>query len=228
MTVLLTACSSEDSAQAPSSAQSELKTPAIATLPFTIEGAMLSDLFQGHLKVAKVYVNVAGGNTDEWAATAIAIADAVTTYGADSVEVVVNRQDIVTGQSRFREGAHVYFSPNTKRSVWDDGETWKVLRADPARLATQQDVDISEGYYALNQELVNKGRSEDQAGKEAGAVIAKKYHLPKDWHLPTGTAWDETPRASLNVDPAGASESMAILATCLKGKVVRMMTTCND
>lgn len=223
---LLVACSSEESAPVAEVVKSP-SSPSIATLPFTVEAATLNDQFEGDIKLATVYVKVAGGTTDEWAATAIGIAEDIATYGTDSIEVAVIRADISSKQGRFREGAHVYFSPNPKRSVWRDGEAWKVLRANPEYLTTQRDVDISEGYYALNQELLDKGRSEDQADKEAGAVIAKKYHLSKDWRLPSGTFWDDIPRNSLSINPSGMASSLAFLAKCLKGDVVRMTSSCD-
>lgn len=64
-------------------------------LPFQIETVMSSDLFKNNLKVARINVSVEGGTKEEWAATSIAIAERVAGYGIDSVEVSVNRNDII-------------------------------------------------------------------------------------------------------------------------------------
>jgi len=70
--------------------------PTVAALPFTIEGTMLSDLFQNHVKVARIGVGVDGCSAAQWAATSIAIAERVATFGVDSIEVSVRRSDKAT------------------------------------------------------------------------------------------------------------------------------------
>src|SRR4051794_35836750 len=83
--------------------------PTVSALPFTVERAMLSDMFQNNLKVAKVYVGISGGSAAQWSATSIAVAEKVAAFGANSVEVLVLRNEITEQQGvRFREVAHAY------------------------------------------------------------------------------------------------------------------------
>lgn len=203
--------------------------PTVKALPFSIENVMLSDLFQNNLKVAKVYVGVNGGTAAEWSATSIAIAEKVATFGADSIEVSVDRDEVRQARGvRFREVAHSYYSPNPAHTVWDGDAKWKVLQADPAHLSTQQDVSITEDFDALNQALIDKGMDTDAADHKAGAAIAKKYRLPKDWMLPVGNTLRDVTRESMNVDASPAASALASLDKCMNGKVIRMFTTCDN
>ncbi|MGI4812708.1 MAG: hypothetical protein ACRYG5_07835 [Janthinobacterium lividum] len=203
--------------------------PTVSALPFNVEAAMLSDMFQNNVKVAKVLVGVSGGTAAQWSATSIAIAEKVATFGADSVEVSVRRNEVTQPQGdRFREVAHAYYSPDPSHSVWDDKNKWKVLQADAAHLSTQRDVDIYDDFSDLNQKLIERGMDTDVADHKAGAAIAKKYHLPKDWRLPVGNFLNDVLRDSMNVDTSPAAGGLATLDKCLKGKIVRMLSTCGD
>lgn len=185
-------------------------------------------MFQNNLKVAKVEVGITGGSPSQWTATSIAIAERVATFGADSVEVSVRRSDVTQSRGdRFREVAHAYYSPDPSHSVWDDKDKWKLLQADATHLSTQRDVSIYEEFSDLNQKLVDKGMDENVADQKAGAVIAKKYHLAKDWRLPIGNVLNDASRGKMNVDFAPANDGLAALDRCLNGKIVRMMTTCS-
>ncbi|UEP40315.1 hypothetical protein [Burkholderia sp. B21-005] len=224
-TCLLAACGKSTEANAP---VPNSNVPTVAALPFTIEGASLSDMFQNNLKFAKVQVGVNGGSAAQWSATSIAIAEKVATFGADSIEVSVRRNEVTQSHGdRFREVAHAYYSPNPSHSVWDDKEKWKVLQADAAHLSTQQDVNIYDEFSDLNQKLIDKGMDDNAADQKAGAVIAKKYHLPKDWRLPIGNVLKDASRDAMNVDVEPANDGLAALDRCLNGKIVRMMTTCS-
>ncbi|MQA40612.1 hypothetical protein [Rugamonas aquatica] len=186
---LLSACSGDERSTASPSAATIANANATAAkaLPFNIENAMLSDAFQHNLKLAKVEVGVSGGSTLEWAATSIAIAEALVRLGADSVEVSVRRNEITQTQGvRFREVTHTYYSPNPSRSVWGRGKSWQLLQADATHLATQQDVAINDEFDALNQKFIDKGMDLDAAEKKAGSFVAKKFHLAPDWRLPGG------------------------------------------
>ena len=224
---LLGACgkSNEPTAIAP---VSNPNAPTVSALPFNIEAAMLSDMFQNNIKVAKVQVGVNGGSAAQWSATSIAIAERVATFGADSIEVSVRRNEVIQSQGdRFREVAHTYYSPNPSHSVWDDKEKWKIMQADASHLSTQQDVTIDDDFSDLNQKLIDKGVDTDAADKKAGAAIAKKYHLSKDWRLPVGNVLNDVSRHSMNVDTVPASDGLAALGRCLNGKIVRMMSKCD-
>src|SRR5690349_2868480 len=225
---LLSACGKPNETAAVASV-SNPNAPTVSALPFHVEAAMLSDMFQNNIKVAKVLVGVSGGSAAQWSATSIAIAEKVATFGADSIEVSVRRNEVTQSRGdRFREVAHAYYSPNPDHSVWDGKEKWKVLQADAAHLSTQRDVSISEDFDDLNQKLIDKGMDTDAADQKAGAVIAKKYHLPKDWRLPVGNSLNDVARDSLNVDAAPASDGLTTLDKCLNGKIVRMLNTCDN
>ncbi|TGN93672.1 hypothetical protein [Burkholderia sp. USMB20] len=74
-------------------------------------------MFQNNLKFAKVQVGVNGGAAVQWSATSIAIAGKVATFGADSVEVSVRRNEVLQSHGgRFREVAHAYYSQNPNHS----------------------------------------------------------------------------------------------------------------
>jgi hypothetical protein len=191
--------------------------------------ATRNDAFQGDLKLITVEVGVDGGSTKEWTATAVAIAERIGAAGVDSVEVSVLRNDIHEQQgTRFREVAHVYFSPDPKRSVWSDGEKWKILQADPSTLSTQRDVNISEAYYALDAQNTAKGMSSDASDKKAGAIIAKRYHLAPNWQLPPGNDMNpEVKRETLTIDDASAADDIAKLDDCLKGDPEKIFVKCS-
>src|SRR6202022_2369471 len=142
---ILSACGSTDRAGAPAATRGSAE--AVRALPFRIETVMLSDMFQNNLKVAKVNVGVDGGSKLEWGATAVAIAEKGSKFGADSIEVSVRRNEIHQRQGvMFREVAHTYYSPNPQHSVWEGDKMWAIYLADPAHLATQTDVDIDEEF----------------------------------------------------------------------------------
>ncbi|WP_176039530.1 hypothetical protein [Burkholderia stabilis] len=203
--------------------------PSINALPFTIEGASLSNLFQDNLKVSKIQVGVSGGTAAEWAATAIAIAEKAATFGANSIDVSVRRNEITQSRGTlFREVARVSFSPDPKRTVWAGEPQWSIQVADPEHLSTQRDVQITEAYYAENERLLDAGLADDVADRKAGAAVAKKFHLAKDWRMPIGNAFREVPRDSINFDAAPASDGLAMLTRCLKGKIVVGLTTCTN
>lgn len=131
----------------------------------------------------------------------------------------------------FREVAHTYYSPNPKHSVWDGEKMWTIYAADAAHVATQTDVAVYEDFQDLNQKLIEKGMDVAAADTKAGAAIAKKYHLAKDWRLPMGNmtiSGDGIPRDSLSVDGSAESASLGALDKCMNGKVIRMLTTCDD
>jgi hypothetical protein len=239
----LSACGSSDpapNASSPSLPRSSENimagTPAVSpsassinALPFSTEMATRNGAFQGNLKLITVEVGVDGGSTKQWTATAVAIAERIGAAGVDSVEVSVLRNDIHEQRgTRFREVAHVYFSPDPKRSVWGDGEKWKILQADPTMLSTQRDVDISDAYYALDAQNTAKGMSSDASDKKAGAIIAKRYHLPPNWRLPSGNDMNpELKRETLMIDDASVAADIAKLDDCLKDDPEKIFVKCS-
>lgn len=232
--VALSACDGDHHDAAASSeavASANSSAPAVRALPFSIEEVMLSDLFQNGLKVAKVEVGVNGGTSLEWAATSVAIAEKVASFGADSIEVSVRRNEITQPHGvMFREVAHAWYSPNPKHTVWEEDKRWLIFTADPAHLATQKDVSVYFDFQEVNEKLIDKGMDTDAADKKAGAVIAKRYHLPKDWRLSLGNMFmngDGIPRDSFSLDVKGEAESLAALNNCMNGKIIRMFKTCD-
>lgn len=201
--------------------------PTVKALPFTIEGASFSDLYKGKLKVADVEAGVTGGTQAEWAATSIAIAEKLASYGADSVEVKVMRQEIHQPHGDiYRVAAHTYYSPNPDHTVWEDHKTWTITSADPSRLITQRDVDFNEDYQVAYRKFLDQGHDDAYADAHAGAIVEKKYHPKKGWALPVGNDLKDVPRDSMNVDASPAAAGLAILDKCLGGKMVYMVSTC--
>ena len=57
----------------------------------------------------------------------------------------------------------------------------------------------------LDRQLTDQGMDSDAADKKAGAIVAKKYHLASDWHLPIGNSLQRIERDSLDVDTSPAA-----------------------
>jgi len=178
------------------------------------------------LKVATVNVRAIGGTKNDWLATAIAIAYKVGNLGADSIEVTVNRSDLdgVDAVPMYHHLASVYYSPNPSRSVW--GTTPNLISlAD--RLASTQEIQADNEFWSLNEKMTNKGIDADAADKRAAAVIAKKYHIPKDWQLFNGGLRDtKLSMGDFNVSNDDAEEALKALDTCMRGKIIRMLRPC--
>jgi hypothetical protein len=188
---------------------------------------MLSDLFIHDLKLAKINVQVQGGSKDEWVATALAIAHEVGKLGASSIEATVDRDDLegIDAAPLYRHLAKVYFSPDPKHSVWDNQpQTMIAITEQPA---TRNEVERDTEYWALIEKFNNKGMDSDTAETRAGAIIAKKFHLPKDWALYAGGLADNKyPGTDFNVDSSAATNSLATLDTCMRGKIIRLLEPC--
>jgi Prokaryotic membrane lipoprotein lipid attachment site len=201
--------------------------PRIKALPFTIETVMLSDLFKDELKVGKVNVNVQGGNQEEWVATALAVAYEVGKLGANSVEATVDRSDLegIEAAPLYLHLAKVYYSPDPKRTVWTDQA--QIMIAVTERPATREEVERDTEFWALIEKLNGKGMDSESAENKAGATIAKKFHLPKDWQLYSGGLADNKyPGTNFNVDSSAATNSLATLDTCMRGKIIRLLEPC--
>ncbi|UKD15475.1 hypothetical protein L3V59_21235 [Burkholderia aenigmatica] len=199
----------------------------VDALPFAIKGAMLSDLFKDRMKYANVEVEVNGGSEAEWASTAVAIAEKIASIGADSIEVTIFRNEIPESHGqRFRKVAWATYSPDPKRTLWENDPQWTLQVADSKNLSTVRDAQIYEEYYQLNQSYIDKGLDSDTADQRAGKAIAKKYHLQADWRLPVGNILSDFPRASITVNTAPADAGLAELVHCLGGKITPLKTTC--
>jgi hypothetical protein len=201
--------------------------PRIKALPFTIETMMLSDLFKDELKVGKVNVQVQGGNQEEWVATALAVAYEVGKLGANSVETTVDRSDLkeIEAAPLYLHLAKVFYSPDRKRTVWTDQA--QIMIAVTEHPATREEVERDTEFWALIEKLSDKGMDSESAENKAGATIAKKFHLPKDWQLYSGGLADNKyPGTNFNVDSTAATSSLATLDTCMRGKTIRLLEPC--
>jgi hypothetical protein len=203
--------------------------PRIKALPFTIETVMLSDLFQDKLKVGTVNVQVQGGNQEEWVATALAVAYKVGKLGANSVEATVDRSDLegVAAAPLYHHLAKVFYSPDPKRSVWTDQA--QIMISVTERPANREEIERDTEYEALLEKLIDKGMDSERAENTAGATIAKKFHLPKDWELYSGGLADNKySGTNFNVDSSEAANSLATLDTCMRGKIIRLLKPCYE
>ncbi|VWB34923.1 hypothetical protein BLA14095_01396 [Burkholderia lata] len=230
----LTGCGDSDKSSTQAAAQPPASESAthgnsrhIDALPFTIKGAMLSDLFKDRMKYANVEVEVSGGSEAEWASTAVAIAEKIASIGADSIEVTILRDEIPESHGqRFRKVAWATYSPDLKRTLWENDPQWTLQVADSKHLSTERDAQIYEEYYRLNEKFIDKGLDSDTADQRAGKAIAKKYKLQADWRLPTGNILSDFPRTSITVNTAPADAGLADLVRCLGGKITPLKTTC--
>jgi hypothetical protein len=220
--LILASCDSSAPPPAPAASGSRIKA-----LPFMIETVMLSDLFKDELKVGKVNVQVQGGNQEEWVATALAVAYEVSKLGANSVEVTVDRSDLegIEAAPLYLHLAKVFYSPDPKRTVWTDQA--QIMIAVTEHPATREEVERDTEFWALSEKLNDKGMDSESAENKAGATIAKKFHLPKDWQLYSGGLADNKyPGTNFNVDSGAATSSLATLDTCMRGKIIRLLEPC--
>jgi len=217
----------------PNSLETQSGTPIVSAKPkvsamrFGIETVMLSDLFQNNLKVAKVNASVEGGSENEWIATAILIAKRVAGYGADSVEVVIDRTDLDSANPvpAFRHIAQVYYSPDQKHSVWDKGN----LIMASEQLATIKDVQVNNEYWRLEKKFTDAGMGPDMADKKAGAMVARKFKLSQDWQLfEGGPSEKKMGFDDFDIDSTLANDTAYKLDLCMRGKIIRMLKTCDE
>jgi hypothetical protein len=187
-TVVLAGCGPSASIPSPTPA---LSGPAVKALPFTVETVMLSDLFQDELKVGKVAVQVQGGSPDEWVATALAVAEEVGQLGADSIEATVDRSDLegIDAAPKYLHLAQIYFSPNPKRTVWNDPQMTVMVTPQPA---TRVEIQRDNEFEALLEKFADQGMEPNSAEEKASPIIAKKFHLPRNWTLYFGGLGEET------------------------------------
>jgi hypothetical protein len=219
---VLTSCDSSAPPSAPAASG-----PRIKALPFTIETVMLSDLFKDELKVGKVNVQVQGGNQEEWVATALAVAYEVGKLGANSVEATVDRSDLegIEAAPLYLHLAKVYYSPDKKRTVWANQA--QIMIAVTERPATREEVERDTEFWAIVEKLNDKGMDSESVENKAGAIIAKKFHLQKDWQLYSGGLADNKyPGTNFNVDSSAATNSLATLDSCMRGKTIRLLEPC--
>jgi hypothetical protein len=199
-------------------------------LPFAIETVTRSDMFQNGLRVAKVNVAVTGGGASEWTATAVAIAEKASALAVDSIEVSVRTTSVQQRKGiRFRELAHVYYSPVASRTVWDGMPQWLIYSANPLHLATQRDADLDWDFSELVEKSLDAGASIETAERRASSAVVKKYKLPKNWKLPEGNMaerGDSIDRGSFTIDVRPAADSMVRLERCMKDRWIRMLNTC--
>ncbi|XBS68286.1 hypothetical protein ABK905_16100 [Acerihabitans sp. KWT182] len=102
------------------------------SLPFVIEHITFNNSFKDNHRLVKIEAGVTGGNRIEWAATSIAIAEVASRTGADSIEVLLNRNEIPLDQSMmFRQLSNVYYAPNQKKSIWGSAikSKWEIYVA---------------------------------------------------------------------------------------------------
>jgi hypothetical protein len=157
----------------------------------------------------------------------LAVAYEVGKLGANSVEATVDRSDLegIEAAPLYLHLAKVYYSPDPKRTVWTDQA--QIMIAVTERPATREEVERDTEFWALIEKLNGKGMDSESAENKAGATIAKKFHLPKDWQLYSGGLADNKyPGTNFNVDSSAATNSLATLDTCMRGKIIRLLEPC--
>jgi len=197
-------------------------------MPFTIEDVFMSDQFEGGLKMGSVNAYVDGGTPEEWVATALAIAYAVGDLGANSVDITLNRTDLLDmdpqPEPMYVHLANVMFSPDLKHSIYGPPQTIISVTEKPAsREIVQRDTE----YWDLLEKANEKGVDPDKADKKAVAFIAKKYHIAPGWKPYNGGLDARTfPVADYNVDATRAAEGLATLDACMRGKILPIRWRC--
>jgi hypothetical protein len=230
---VLASCGKSQYSEANNLAVEPKQAPNVKVLPFSIEDVSIYDRFVGGLKQATVDVDVDGGDGRAWAATGVTIAERVAALGVDSVEVSVRRNDIKRSRAlRFREVAHIFYSPEPKRSVWSDGKVWQIYAVNDSGLASPRDVAIYESYCRIEENLESQGVDRDEADRRARRIVVWQNHqLNRDWRPPRGSIimdGDGISRTALSIDATEADSSFARLDKCLRGKVIRGMISCNE
>lgn len=225
----LTGCgeSREKAVDSATTSSAQMAGNSVKALPFSIEDVMLSDMFKDNIKVARINVRVDGGSSDEWIATAMTVAEKGADLGADSIEATVDRSDIddMGAAPMYHHLAKIYFSPNPKHTVWEGEKQMQVMVS--KNVATREQIQIDQEFEALNKKYLDRGMDMDTADKKAGAVIAKKFHLKKDWRLFSGGLEEhQFNGSSFNVDSTLAKDSLSILDQCMRGRTIRMFTRC--
>ncbi|WP_413724750.1 hypothetical protein [Sodalis sp. RH16] len=205
---------------ASSSCKSSVPKPA-KSLPFVIEHITLNNAFKDNHRLVKIEAGVTGGNRMEWAATSIAIAEIASRTGADSIEVLLNRNEIPADQSTmFRQLSNVYYAPNQKKSIWGNAikSKWEIYVAKEKNIATKRDIDINNFFDKTNQKLIDSGVDYDKADEKAGVITVNKFHLKNDWILFSGNlneSDDGIPRQSIRIVHNSKDDSLKALNQCL-------------
>ncbi|WP_213993644.1 hypothetical protein [Sodalis sp. dw_96] len=191
------------------------------SLPFVIEHIVLNNAFKDNHRLVKIEAGVTGGNRMEWAATSIAIAEIASRTGADSIEVLLNRNEISSDQSMmFRQLSNVYYAPNQKKSIWGNAikSKWEIYVAKEKNIATKRDIEINNFFDKTNQKLIDSGVDYDKADEKAGIITVNKFHLKNDWMLFSGNlneSEDGVERQSIRIVHNGKDDSLKALNECL-------------
>jgi len=173
----------------------------IESLPFETECVFYSSLFDDGHSLARVDVSVSGGDPKSWAATLVAVAFSAKETGADSIQVYLHNQAFDKSvEGIFRDIGVAYYQP-TGKGIWSDEDGSKVLTvysSQREKLLGKRDFDITNDFNKINQSLIDNGVEYDKADKIAGDKVAKKYHLKKDWLLPTGNYSSSSDEINVN------------------------------
>lgn len=186
----------------------------IKSLPFETECVFYSSLFNEGHSLARIDISVNGGDPKSWAATLATVAYSAKETGADSIQVYLHNQFFKKDvEGIFRDIGVAYYQP-TGSGLWSETDGGKILTIYSSRrdkLLGKREFDITNDFNKINQSLIDHGVDYDKADKIAGDKVAKKYHLKKDWILPTGnysSSSDEINVSDWKIDTSASNDAL--------------------
>lgn len=204
----------------------------IKTLPFVIEEITLNDSFKDDHKLVRIEAGVHGGTRMEWAATSVAIAEIASRTEVDSIEVLLNRNEIPIEKSKtYRELSHIYYAPDPEYSVWGDAlkDKWEIYIAQKKDIATEKDIEVNDYFDKINQEQIDSGIDHNKADEKAAIMTAKKFHLKSDFTLFSGNLNendDGMKREEIHIAHDNNNASLNALNECLSAENINV-NSCN-
>jgi len=167
---------------------------------------------------AEILALAGAGGPRDWAATAIALADAAAAAGPLDF-VTVDLQDInvadIAVPADYRRLAIVYFGKTPPKSPWEDDPfavypaSKRTSRDDAARIAE---------YERARTQMLARTRNADEVNREAALAVARSAGQPS-WAPPPGNDIGAKPlhrREDLKVQGTVAPATLAELHQCLR------------
>ncbi|MHA3081692.1 hypothetical protein ACX1NX_00595 [Acinetobacter sp. ANC 5383] len=211
-TLVLTGCGNSDR---PNKAQTNQKQGKV--LPFKVCSLINNDAFQDNLSMIDIDAKVQGGQSNDWAATAIAIAKHLGALGISTdVKVTLSRSDLgdleQETQNGFKWLSQVYYAIDPKHSIGmanSNDKQWLISYATDKSVATLQDIHIANDY----EKFIEKNYDEEKIDK----IIKAKYQLKNDWRLPMSNMVSNTSNPEdYAIDESGQKDALGNLEDLAK------------
>lgn len=212
-TLVLTGCGNSD--DHPNKVQTNQKQGKV--LPFKVCSLINNDAFQDNLSMIDIDAKVQGGQSNDWAATAIAIAKHMGALGISTdVKVTLSRSDLGDLEQDTPNGlkwlSQAYYAIDPKHSIGvanSNDKQWLVSYATDKSVATLQDINIANDY----EKLIEKNYDEEKIDK----IIKAKYKLKNDWRLPMSNMVSNTSNPDdYAIDESGQKDALGNLESLAK------------